>query len=145
MVEPVAIPGVDASTDSLSPTTCREGLSLPRRPAGRGTDRHARTTPSHRVFHNLALGAVRPGRHSSRIENISWHLSDSGRIAPYEVAVMVEAATDNVTRTVANVHLVFKVYGGSFGSSGGVAFIFQHMGVFRLSPERLDLEALELA
>ena len=64
--------------------------------------------------------------------------------APHGVAVMVETATDNVTRTVANVRLVFKDYGGNFGSTGSVGFMFQHMGVFRLSPEGLDLEALEL-
>jgi YebC/PmpR family DNA-binding regulatory protein len=64
--------------------------------------------------------------------------------APHGVAVMVETATDNVTRTVANVRLAFKDYGGNFGSSGSVAFLFKHMGVVRLAPEGLDLEALEL-
>jgi YebC/PmpR family DNA-binding regulatory protein len=63
---------------------------------------------------------------------------------PHGVAVMVETATDNVTRTVANVRLHFKAWGGNLGTSGSVRFMFQHMGVFRLDPEGLDLEALEL-
>jgi YebC/PmpR family DNA-binding regulatory protein len=67
--------------------------------------------------------------------------------APHGVAVMVETATNNVVRTVANVRSAFKTYGGSLGAEGSVAFQFKRMGVFRLSPEALagkDLEALEL-
>jgi YebC/PmpR family DNA-binding regulatory protein len=64
--------------------------------------------------------------------------------APHGVAVVVETATDNVTRTVANVRMHFKDYGGSLGNTGSVAFAFQRMGVFRLAPEGLDTDALEL-
>jgi YebC/PmpR family DNA-binding regulatory protein len=64
--------------------------------------------------------------------------------APHGVAVMVETATDNVVRTVANVRMHFKNNGGAMGNTGSVAFQFQKMGVFRLSPEGLDLEAIEL-
>src|SRR5512144_3207004 len=64
--------------------------------------------------------------------------------APHGVAVVVETATDNVVRTVANVRMHFKEYGGNMGTSGSVAFQFQKMGVFRLAPEALDLDALEL-
>ena len=64
--------------------------------------------------------------------------------APHGVAVLVETATDNVTRTVANVRMHFKDNGGNFGTTGSVAFMFKRMGVFRLTPEGLDLEALEL-
>ena len=64
--------------------------------------------------------------------------------APHGIAVMAETATDNVTRTVANVRMAFRHHGGSFGSTGSVARLFQHMGVFRLAPAGLDLEALEL-
>ena len=67
--------------------------------------------------------------------------------APHGIAVMVETATNNVVRTVANVRSAFKTYGGALGSEGSVAFQFKRMGVFRLSPEALagkDLEALEL-
>jgi transcriptional/translational regulatory protein YebC/TACO1 len=56
----------------------------------------------------------------------------------------VETATDNVVRTVANVRMHFKNHGGNLGTSGSVAFQFQKMGVFRLAPQGLDLEALEL-
>jgi YebC/PmpR family DNA-binding regulatory protein len=63
---------------------------------------------------------------------------------PHGVAVMVETATDNVVRTVANVRMHFKNHGGNMGNSGSVAFQFQKMGVFRLSPEGLDVDALEL-
>jgi YebC/PmpR family DNA-binding regulatory protein len=64
--------------------------------------------------------------------------------APHGIALLVETATDNVTRTVANVRMHFRDYDGHFGTSGSVAFLFQKMGVFRLAPEGLDLEALEL-
>jgi YebC/PmpR family DNA-binding regulatory protein len=64
--------------------------------------------------------------------------------APHGIAVLVETATDNVTRTVANVRVNFKDWGGNMGSTGSVKFMFQHMGVFHLSPEGIDAEALEL-
>jgi len=63
---------------------------------------------------------------------------------PHGIAMVVETATDNVVRTVANVRLHFKDHGGNLGTTGSVAFQFQRMGVFRLAPEGLDLEALEL-
>jgi YebC/PmpR family DNA-binding regulatory protein len=63
---------------------------------------------------------------------------------PHGVALVVETATDNVVRTVANVRMHFKDHGGNLGTAGSVAFQFQKMGVFRLAPEGLDLEALEL-
>jgi len=64
--------------------------------------------------------------------------------APHGVAMMVETATDNPTRTVANVRMHFKDHGGNMGTTGSVGFLFTRMGVFRLAPEGLDLEALEL-
>ena len=64
--------------------------------------------------------------------------------APHGIAMLVETATDNVVRTVANVRMHFKDWGGNMGNSGSVAYMFQRMGVFRLAPEGLDLEALEL-
>jgi YebC/PmpR family DNA-binding regulatory protein len=63
---------------------------------------------------------------------------------PHGVPIVVETATDNVVRTVANVRMHFKDHGGNLGTTGSVAFQFQKMGVFRLAPEGLDLEALEL-
>jgi YebC/PmpR family DNA-binding regulatory protein len=64
--------------------------------------------------------------------------------APHGIALLVETATDNVTRTVANVRVCFNHGGGNLGTSGSVAFMFQKMGVFKLAPAGLDLEALEL-
>src|SRR5262245_33221168 len=64
--------------------------------------------------------------------------------APHGIAVLVETATDNVTRTVANVRHAFKAHGGNMGTSGSVAYMFQKQGVFRLSPEGIDRGALEL-
>src|SRR6185369_10364560 len=66
---------------------------------------------------------------------------------PHGVAIIVETATNNGTRTVANVRSAFKTYGGTLGAEGSVAFQFKRMGVFRVAPEALagkDLEALEL-
>ena len=57
----------------------------------------------------------------------------------------VEAATDNVTRTVANVRHHFKAHGGNLGTTGSVAFMFHRQGVFRLSPHGVDRDELELA
>jgi len=64
--------------------------------------------------------------------------------ATHGIAVLVETATDNVVRTVANVRMHFKDGGGNMGNSGSVAFLFQKMGVFRLSPEGIDQDSLEL-
>ena len=64
--------------------------------------------------------------------------------APHGIALLVETATDNVTRTVANVRHHFKAHGGNMGTTGSVAFMFQKQGVFRLSPDGLDRDALEL-
>ena len=64
--------------------------------------------------------------------------------APHGIAVLVETATDNVTRTVANVRNVFKTHGGNLGTTGSVGFQFTRMGVFRIAPDGLDRERLEL-
>jgi len=63
---------------------------------------------------------------------------------PHGIAMIVETATDIVTRTVANVRHAFKAHGGNMGTSGSVAFMFQKQGVFRLDPTGLDRETLEL-
>ena len=63
---------------------------------------------------------------------------------PHGIAILVEAATDNVTRTVANVRHHFKAHGGNMGTTGSVSFMFQRQGVFRLSPEGIDRDSLEL-
>lgn len=64
---------------------------------------------------------------------------------PHGIAVMVEAATDNNNRTVANVRSYFTKSGGSLGTSGSVDYMFDHKCVFRIkSTESIDLEELEL-
>lgn len=64
--------------------------------------------------------------------------------APHGVPVIVECATDNPTRTVANVRLHFSKNGGSMGNSGSVSFLFERKGVFKFDHDKLDLESLEL-
>jgi len=64
--------------------------------------------------------------------------------APHGIALIVETATDNVTRTVANVRHAFRAHGGNMGTTGSVAFMFQKQGVFRLNPDGVDRDALEL-
>jgi YebC/PmpR family DNA-binding regulatory protein len=64
--------------------------------------------------------------------------------ASHGVPIVVECATDNPTRTVANVRLHFSKNGGSMGNSGSVAFMFERRGVFKFDPAKLDLDALEL-
>src|SRR5918992_1674229 len=64
--------------------------------------------------------------------------------APHGVAVMVETATDNPTRTVSNLRTHFNKGGGTLGGPGSVGFLFKRMGVFRLNPEGIDPEELEL-
>jgi len=64
--------------------------------------------------------------------------------APHGVALLVETATDNHVRTVANVKSHFNKGGGAMGNSGSVSFQFKKMGVFKLKPEGLNTEHLEL-
>jgi YebC/PmpR family DNA-binding regulatory protein len=64
--------------------------------------------------------------------------------APHGVAVLVETATDNPTRTVANVRMHFRKGEGSLGTNGSVAFTFNRMGEFKIKNEGLDMEELEL-
>lgn len=64
--------------------------------------------------------------------------------APHGIAMMVVTTTDNTTRTVANVRAVFNKAGGSLGNSGSVGFLFKHLGVFKIKPEGVNPEDLEL-
>ncbi len=64
---------------------------------------------------------------------------------PYGVAILVETATDNNMRTVANVRSYFNKFGGSLGTSGSVDYMFEHKSVFKVkNKEGIDLEELEL-
>ena len=64
---------------------------------------------------------------------------------PFGIAYLVEAATDNNTRTVANVRSYFTKCGGSLGTNGSVSFMFDHKCVFRIKEnDGMDLEEFEL-
>jgi len=64
---------------------------------------------------------------------------------PFGIAVLVETATNNTTRTVANVRSYFNKTGGSLGTSGSVSFMFEHKCHFKVkAKEGTDLEELEL-
>jgi YebC/PmpR family DNA-binding regulatory protein len=64
--------------------------------------------------------------------------------APHGIAILCETATDNPTRTVANLRSIFNKGGGSLGTSGSVSFQFKKMGTFKLKPEGLNPDDLEL-
>jgi len=64
--------------------------------------------------------------------------------APHGVALLIETATDNPTRTVANVRMHFNKANGSLGTSGSVAFTFNHIGEFKIKNKHLNIEELEL-
>lgn len=63
---------------------------------------------------------------------------------PHGIAILVETATDNPTRTVANVRMHFDRCGGALGTSGSVGFLFDRKGVFKLKAEGHDWDELEL-
>jgi YebC/PmpR family DNA-binding regulatory protein len=63
---------------------------------------------------------------------------------PHGVAILVECATDNIVRTVGNIRHHFLKGGGHMGNTNSVSFQFKRMGVFRLNPAGLDVDALEL-
>ncbi|SDX16719.1 YebC/PmpR family DNA-binding transcriptional regulator [Aequorivita viscosa] len=64
--------------------------------------------------------------------------------APHGIAILIETATDNNTRTVANIRMHFNKCDGSLGTSGSVSFMFDHTCNFRINPENMDIEELEL-
>lgn len=64
--------------------------------------------------------------------------------APHGIAILVETATDNNTRTVANIRSYFNKCDGSLGTSGSVVFMFDHTCNFRIPAEGIDSEELEL-
>jgi YebC/PmpR family DNA-binding regulatory protein len=106
-----------------------------------------------RVLQNARAANMPKDRIDNAIKKASGQGAESYDIvvyegyAPHGVAIIVETATNNVVRTVANVRLAFKNHGGSLGAEGSVAFQFKRMGVFRVAPEAAagkDLETLEL-
>jgi YebC/PmpR family DNA-binding regulatory protein len=112
---------------------------------------NADTNPAlRRVLQNARAGNMPKDKVEAAIKRASGDEQKDYELVLYEgygphgIAVLVETATDNVVRTVANVRLHFKDHGGNLGTTGSVGFLFQRMGVFRLSPEGVDAEALEL-
>lgn len=79
------------------------------------------------------------GKDTSSYEEIMYE-----GYAPHGIAVLVETATDNPTRTVANVRMHFTKGGGSLGTSGSVAFGFTHMSEFKIKSAGLNADDLEL-
>jgi YebC/PmpR family DNA-binding regulatory protein len=79
------------------------------------------------------------GKDTSNYEEITYE-----GYAPHGVAVLVETATDNPTRTVANVRMHFTKGQGALGTSGSVAFTFTRMGEFKIKNSGQQLEDLEL-
>lgn len=79
------------------------------------------------------------GKDTSNYEEILYE-----GYAPHGVALLVETATDNHVRTVANVKSHFNKGNGALGNSGSVSFQFKKMGVFKLKPEGLNMDDLEL-
>jgi YebC/PmpR family DNA-binding regulatory protein len=106
-----------------------------------------------RMIQNARAANMPKDKIENAIKKASGQGAESYDIVMYEgyarhgIAVMVETATNNVVRTVANVRSAFKTYGGTMGNEGSVGFQFKRMGVFRLAPEALagkDAEGLEL-
>jgi YebC/PmpR family DNA-binding regulatory protein len=103
-----------------------------------------------RVMHNARAVNMPKDRVEAAIRRASGQDAVAYQEIVYEgfarhgVAVLVEAATDNPTRTVANVRGAFKTHGATLGTSGSVAFHFRRMGVFRLDATGLDADELEL-
>jgi YebC/PmpR family DNA-binding regulatory protein len=98
-----------------------------------------------------ARGADMP---KDRIEAAIKRASDKGSenyeeviyegYGPHGVAIVVETATDNTTRTVANIRMYFNRSGGSLGTQGSLDFLFTRMGVFQINAEGQDMGELEM-
>ena len=112
---------------------------------------HPEHNPKLRLAIQNAKGANMPKdrvesaikRASSREEKDYQEVTYEG-YAPHGVPVLVECATDNPTRTVANIRLHFSKNGGAMGNSGSVAFLFERKGVFKFDPGKINLEEQEL-
>jgi YebC/PmpR family DNA-binding regulatory protein len=79
------------------------------------------------------------GKDTSSYEEIMYE-----GYAPHGVAILVETATDNPTRTVANVRMHFTKGQGSLGTTGSVAFGFTHMAEFKIKSDGVNADELEL-
>ena len=63
---------------------------------------------------------------------------------PFGVAMMIDCATDNTTRTVANIRMYFSRGDGAMGTQGSVAFSFDRKGLFKLEKDKVNMEEMEL-
>ena len=107
--------------------------------------------PRLRAAINNAKGASMPKdridaaikRASSKDESNYEEVTYEG-YAPAGVALMIDCATDNTTRTVANLRMHFSKGNGNLGTTGSVSFMFERNGVFKLNREGIDLGDLEL-
>ncbi len=106
-----------------------------------------------RVLQNARAANMPKDRIDNAIKKASGQGAENYDIILYEgygphgIAIIVETATNNGVRTVANVRSAFKTHEGALGTEGSVAFQFKRMGVFRLAPEAFagkDIESLEL-
>jgi YebC/PmpR family DNA-binding regulatory protein len=112
------------------------------------------TNPALRLAVQNAKGANMPkdtieraikkgsGGEAANLETVTYE-----GYAPHGIAIFVEATTDNINRTVANVRAIFNKYNGSLGTNGSLSFIFDTKGVFTIENEKLadqDEEELEL-
>jgi YebC/PmpR family DNA-binding regulatory protein len=109
------------------------------------TNPRLRTLIQHAKTNNMPKDRVDAAikRASSKDEKDYEELVYEG-YAPYGVAILVETATDNPTRTVASVRMYFTRSGGTLGKTGSLDFIFTRKGVFRFDADGLDREELEL-
>lgn len=82
-------------------------------------------------------------RASSKDESNLEEIVYEGK-GPYGVAILIECATDNPTRTVANVRMNFNRNGGELGKTGSLDYLFERKGVFRIKNENINMEELEL-
>jgi YebC/PmpR family DNA-binding regulatory protein len=114
-----------------------------------GPDPHANPA-LRRAIQNARAGNMPKDKVESAIKRASGQGAESYEVVLYEgygphgIALMVETATNNLVRTVANVRMHFNKHHGNMGNTGSVHFLFQRMGVFRLKPYEGNLEELEL-
>lgn len=82
-------------------------------------------------------------RASSKEEGDFQEITYEG-YGPHGIAILVECASDNTTRTVSNMRMYFSRSGGTLGTSGSLDFMFERKGVFKIAAEGVNLEELEL-
>ena len=103
-----------------------------------------------RVIQNARAINMPMDKVESAIKRASGHDATNYQVilyegyAPHGVAMLVETATDNTTRTVGVLRTIFNKGGGNLANTGSVSFLFKRMGVFRLNPAGIDQDDLEL-